>query len=253
MHETTLGVSYGITPWLAAEGRFSLRIADVSPTYSELDGTVKLVPNDIHHHDETLVGPSDPWLSLRASAAAGDFVTTARFGVTLPIGRTEPDPYALGAEGKWHEHIQFGTGTFIPIVGAGASVTLDPVEISVSALGLFSLYENDHGFRAPSRFFFSARGAVSLMEGAVRPYLTVDLPHETEELWNGVPGLEGSNVRTDLMAGAGVAWRFINPWQVELGFRGRVAKLTDAASFDYPGIVELAISTHFDTAGKAPP
>ena len=53
--ETVLDASLGLTPWLALDTRWSLRIADVKPTYSELDGTPKQVPNDIHHHDETLV------------------------------------------------------------------------------------------------------------------------------------------------------------------------------------------------------
>lgn len=251
MTEVGLDASYGIAPWLAAELRVALRIVDVNPTYSELDGSPKLVPNDIHHHDETLVGPSDPWLVFRIGAAKGNLVTAARLGVTVPIGRTEPDPYALGEGGQSHEHIQFGTGTFVPIVGLGFSYTLDPVQLSLSALGLFSTYENDEGFRAPSRYFGSFRVTFPLAEGAVRPYGSVDLTHETEELWQGKPGLEGSNVRTEILVGAGLSWQFIKPWQAELGFRARVAQLTDAASFDYPGILQFGLSTSFDLNGKA--
>src|SRR5688572_3094903 len=107
MTDVSLDASYGLASWLAAELRLALRIVDVNPTYSELDGTPKEVPNDIHHHDETLVGPSDPWLVLRVAGATGRLVTAARLGVTLPIGRTEPDPYLLGSRGEWHEHIQF--------------------------------------------------------------------------------------------------------------------------------------------------
>jgi hypothetical protein len=251
MSEVSLDAAYGIAPWLAAELRLALRIVDVNPTYSEVDGTPKSVPNDIHHHDETLVGPSDPWLVARFGGAAGDFVTAARLGVTLPIGRTEPDPYALGAEGKSHEHIQFGTGTFMPIVGLGVSWAGGPVHLSASGTALFSLYENGEGFKAPSRMFGGVRVTVPLDEGAWLPYASVDLAHETEELWQGHVGLEGSNVRTDLLVGLGVAWRFADPWQAEIGVRARVAQLTDAASFDYPGLLQLGLSTQFDLAGGA--
>lgn len=247
MSETALEASYGIAPMLAVEARLSFRVTSVTPTYSELDGTPKLVPNDIHHHDVTLAGPGDPWLSVRLGAQAGKLVTTARLGFSWPLGRTEPDPYALAAEGRWHEHMQFGTGTFMPLVGAGASYALDPVVISGSALGLFSLADNSHGYRAPSRYFFSTRGAFSLLGGDLRPSLTLGLVHETEELWQGRPGLEGTTIRTDLLAGAGVAWRFADPWTLEIGVQARLAKLTNAASFDYPGILELSLSTHFDT------
>ena len=32
--------------------------------------------------------------------------------MTLPLGRTVEDPFALGDMGLPHEHSQFGTGTF---------------------------------------------------------------------------------------------------------------------------------------------
>jgi hypothetical protein len=252
MSDVSLDASYGVTPWLAAELRLSLRIVDVNPSYSELDGTPKSVPNDIHHHDRTLVGPGDPWAVMRFAAASGRFVSAARLGVTLPIGRTEPDPYALAEQGRWHEHLQFGTGTFMPIAGIGLSYGLERVDLSLSALGLFSLYENGHGFRAPSRFFASTRTTVPLLDRRLRPYVSVDLSHETEELWNGHPGAEGSNVRTELLLGGGIAWTFAPPWTAELGVRARVAQFTDAASFDYPGLVQFALSTELDLGGARP-
>ena len=124
------------------------------------------------------------------------------------------------------------------------------MEVSGSALGLFSLTENAHGYRAPSRYFFSTRAALSLLSGDLRPNVTLGLVHETEELWQGLPGLEGPTARTDVMAGAGVAWRFADPWTVELGVRARLAQLTSAATFDYPGILELSLATQFDTLAE---
>jgi len=250
MSDLSVDGSYGITPWLAAELRFTVRVVDTAPTYSELDGRPKLVPDDIHHHDRTLVGPTDPWLSLRFAGATGGLITSARLGVTVPLGRIEPDPYALGARGAWHEHIQHGTGTFVPLVGLGLSYALDPVDIAASAMGFFNLYENRHGFRAPSRYFASLRVTAKLLEGKLRPYVEVDMPHETQELWSGHPGMEGSNVRTDILAGGGVGWTFMDPWALELGVLARVAKLTEGATLDYPGVVQLGLSTRFDLAGQ---
>jgi outer membrane protein with beta-barrel domain len=244
--EISLDGAYGINEWLAAELRFALRIADINPTYSEVDGTPKDVPDDIHHHDETLVGPSDPWVLLRFAAATGALSTAARLGVSLPLGRIEPDPYELGARGESHEHTQFGTGTLVPLVGLGLGYTVDPVELSVSALGQFSVYENRYGFRAPTRLLGGFRTTALLLDGAVRPYATFDVAHETEEIWNGKPGLEGSNVRTDFLVGAGIAWTFTDPWFVDVSLRGRVAKIAEGASFDYPGILQLGLGTSYD-------
>jgi hypothetical protein len=56
-------------------------------------------------------------------------------------------------------------------------------------------------------------------------------------------------VRTDVLLGGGVAWTFADPWTLEVGVLGRVAKLTDANTLDYPGVVQLGLSTRFDLAG----
>jgi hypothetical protein len=246
MSDLSLDASYGLTRWLAAELRFAFRIVDITPSYTEQDGREKLVPDDIHHHDTTIAGPADPWLSLRAGGALGDLRTSGRLGISLPLGATEPDPYELGAQGISHEHTQLGSGTVMPMVGLGLSYAVDPIELSASGLWFFSLYENEHGFRAPSRWFYSIRSTLRLLDGALRPYVELDLPHETQELWGGRPGLEGSNVRTDLLLGAGVTWEFSEPWAVDAGFLARIAQLTDAATFDYPGVLHLGLSTRFD-------
>jgi hypothetical protein len=250
--EIALDASYGVTPWLAAELRFPLRIVSTRPTYNEIDGTPKLVPNDIHHHDETLAGPADPWLVVRVAAARGALTTSARFGLSLPIGMTQPNPYALAAEGRWHEHVQFGSGTVMPIVGLGLSFAAGPTVLAASGQAIFSFYDDRYGYRAPSSFFLSARATLPLLGGALKPYAAVELPYQTDELWSGAIGAEGPTARAELLLGGGLSWEFYAPWSVELGFRARAAKLTEAATFDYPGVLQIAIATHAETAAKRP-
>jgi hypothetical protein len=244
--ETVLDTSLGMTDWFALEMRWSLRIADVNPSYSELDGTPKQVPNDIHHHDETLVDVTDPWLLARFAAVSGRFVSIARLGFSLPVGRTEEDPYALGRQGKSHEHLQAGTGTFVPIAGFGMAYAIAPVILGLGGIAFFSAYENAKGFRAPWRAYASQRTSVSLLDDALRPFGELTLAHEGEELWQGRPGLEGSNVRTEIYAGLGVAWRFHAAWTLEAAARVRVATLTDAPTFEQHGLFSLGLSTSFD-------
>ncbi len=246
MAETVLDISIGITPNLAIDARWSLRVVDVSPTYSELDGTPKQVPDDIHHHDETLVDLTDPWLLARVGAVHGRLVSVARLGVSLPVGRTEPDPYALGREGKSHQHLQAGTGTVVPIVGFGLAYTVAPVTVGLGGIGFFNLTEADNGFRAPVRMYASHRVSVALLEGLITPFADVSLAHEGEEYWQGEVGLEGSNVRTEVYLGGGLGWRFAETWGVEGTVRARVATLTDAASFTQYGLFSLALSKRFD-------
>jgi hypothetical protein len=244
--DVNLDLSYGVATWFAAEARLTLRIVDLTPTYREVDGTPKQVPDDIHHHDRTIAGPGDPWVVARFSGVAGKLVAAGRIGVTLPFGSTEPDPYELAARGKWHEHTQLGTGTVMPIVGLGLSYDAGPVEIAASALGFFSLYENQHGFRAPARYFGGVRGTVPLLGGKLRPFATIDFAHETNEIWHGKEGLEGNTQRTDLLVGAGVSWEFVERFRAELAGRGRVGRFASGVSFDTPGFVQLSVSTYFD-------
>lgn len=244
--ETSLNASLGLTPFLAIDTRWSLRIADVSPTYSELDGTPKAVPNDIHHHDETLVDVTDPWLIGRLSAVDGDFIGSMRLGFSFPVGRTEPDPYRLGRRGVSHQHLQGGTGTIVPIAGFAMAYRLDPVTIGLNGVGFFNAYENEEGFRAPVRIYAGHRVTVSLAERVVQPFAEVTLGHEGEEYWQGQPGLEGSNVRTELYVGAGSSFMFFDPWTIDVAARARVATLTDAVSFTSYGIFSLGVGTRFD-------
>jgi hypothetical protein len=244
--EHALEGAYGLKPWLAVEARVPFRVVRTKPTYTSLDGQPMIVTNDTHHHDETIGGFADPWLVLRLAGARGKLTTAARIGVSLPVGKTEPNPYVLGDEGKWHEHTQFGSGTFMPIVGLGVAYDLGRVQLSGSGFGIWSSYENGHGYRAPTRAFFSVRATASFRDGALRPYVAVDLPHQSNELWSGSIGAEGPTVRTELLVGGGLAWEFRAPWRVEIGLRGRVAHFTDAATFDYPGLLQIGLASHFD-------
>lgn len=250
--ETALTVSLGITPYFGLDTRWSLRVADVNPTYSELDGTPKDLPNDIHHHDETLVDITDPWLLGRVGAVMGPLTSVARLGLTFPVGRTEPDPYELGRRGESHQHLQAGTGTFVPVVGFGLAYAIEPVTIGLGGIGLFNAYENSEGFRAPVRLYANHRVSVALFDGVLTPNVEAAIAHEGEEYWNGAPGEEGSNVRTEVYLGGGLALRFYEQWIVEGAARARVATLTDAPSFETGGLFSLALSTSFELWADEP-
>jgi hypothetical protein len=108
---------------------------------------------DAHHPTETLEGLGD--LTLLAARKRRDLlrhgdVLTTTFGTSIPIGRTEEDPYVLGDAGLPHEHIQFGTGTFDPLLEVHYFAPVGRItSLSANALGKFPLYENDKGYRGP--------------------------------------------------------------------------------------------------------
>jgi hypothetical protein len=252
--DINLFAAYGITPYLAVETRWTLAIAHMQADFTNLDGTPRDNPQDeIHHRDETLVGPRDPWLTLRLGGVSDGLTASARLGLSFPVGRTEPDPYAAGGRGEEHQHLQFGSGTFIPIVGGTLAYRFDdlPLEPSLTGLGLFNLYENGQGYRAPSRLFAIARLTLPLDDDSWRPYDDLTFAQESEELWHGRTGYEGVTARRELFVGAGVGWRFVEGWQADLGLRVRVAGFTEAPAFDSPGVLELGVSGDFDLLDSA--
>jgi hypothetical protein len=134
--------------------------------YATLEGAPYTPPyGDIHHRSETLTGISD-------SSAGIEWSPSPRWmfgaGTTIPAGRTVANPIVLGREGKTHEHIQFGSGTFQPIL----SVQWMPPRFSARAEATLSLYENDHGFRAPTTIAWSAGPTFRAGRVGIDPRLT---------------------------------------------------------------------------------
>lgn len=72
-------------------------------------------------------------------------------GTSLPIGRTEHDPYELGDEGEAHEHIQFGSGTLDPLVDVFyARPVGEDSMVSLYGRGRFPIRESSKGFKGSS-------------------------------------------------------------------------------------------------------
>jgi hypothetical protein len=204
--ELRLVGEYAATGWLSVELQLPVRLSATSIIYRRLDGT-PFTPEtpDIHHRNETLVGIGDPWLSARGRLTVGGFLLSAQLGLTLPLGRTETNPFALGRAGLAHQHTQFGTGTFDPLVGLEASRPFDPFVGRAYGLAQLSLYENSKGFQAGSRF----TGGVGL-DWRVAPPLqlgaTGEVMTELPERWDGRVEQDGNLGRTDVLVGLLAKW-----------------------------------------------
>ena len=105
-----------------------------------------------HHRNETYTGLADADVLLAHHAHGifkeNDFFT-GRVGTTIPFGKTEEDPWKLGAAGLEHLHIQFGTGTFNPIIDLHYKLPLyKGLDANASIRGKFPFYENSKTYRA---------------------------------------------------------------------------------------------------------
>lgn len=108
---------------------------------------------DIHHRNENYYGISD--LRFLLSKRVNGFIgKNGRLdiagGFSLPTGKTEDNPLTAIAAGKKHLHIQFGTGTFDPLLEFHYSNVLTrKISIAFFTINKFPFYKNDKGYKGP--------------------------------------------------------------------------------------------------------
>jgi hypothetical protein len=108
--------------------------------------------NDVHHRTESYRGFSDLELTTgwrtRGVFGIRDAALRVGFGLTIPTGETEADPWVAGDEGREHLHILFGNGTVDPLFDAYLGIPLgDHWAFSTFAKVRLPLYRNRHGYR----------------------------------------------------------------------------------------------------------
>ena len=178
-----------------------VRMVHTNASYSTPEGDA-YTPIDagVHHRDETLWGLSDARVAARYATQIGAFWLTTRVGTTVPIGRTEPDPFLAGDAGEEHQHIQFGSGTFEPTLGFNLTRGTTFVQWSAYAQGQLGLYENRHGFRAPARGLVGTSADYRTMLGHLFG-ASLEVSAEGPERWQGRIEQDASLGRTEILFG----------------------------------------------------
>jgi hypothetical protein len=202
--EVDVTAARGLSQNLGLEVVLPLRLVRGRIRYEDLarQPFVPPVP-DYHHRNETLTGISDPRVFAHFGSAAGSWSYGARAGVSVPLGRTGPNPFELGRLGLPHEHIQFGTGTWIPILYAGVGRPIGHAQIQLAGQARFSLYENAHGYR-PGNLYNASMSLSRALPGRWGGFLGLNLSREEAERWSGRLEEEGNLGRRDLSLTMGV-------------------------------------------------
>jgi hypothetical protein len=254
-------LALGLTNVFAAELQIPVRAVRTTIQFRRLDGT-PFEPDyaNIHHRNETLGGIGDPWLLGRVTGVFGKLGIASRAGVGLPVGKTEPDPFAFGRAGLPHQHIQFGTGTLYPVFALDASFTAGRTRLAGYGQALFSLYENGYGYRPGNRYSGGVSAEVEVLP-KLRVSLGGDLLNEQPERWGGLVQQDGNVGRTDLLVGGAVGYLFgrvsvalsakVPVWQhfIETSHDQR----GDPGQLTYPAIVGLSVATTFSGANPEQP
>jgi hypothetical protein len=246
-------LALGLTSIFAAELQMPVRVVRTTIQFRRLDGT-PFEPDyaNIHHRNETLGGLGDPWLLGRVTGVFGKVGLTSRAGVGLPVGKTEPDPFALGRAGLPHEHIQFGTGTLYPVFALDASFSAGRMLFAGYGQALFFLYENGYGYRAGNRYSGGVSAEVEVLP-KLRVSLGSDLLNEQPERWGGAVQQDGNVGRTDLLVGGAVGYMLgsvsvalsakVPVWQHFIETSDEHGG--DPGQLTYPAILGLSVATTF--------
>ncbi len=200
-------LAWGITDTWSMDVQLPFRVVHVSADYQTPDGQhYDPIDANIHHRTETLVGLGDGQLGARAAFRAGEWWITPRVGVTLPFGSTEEDPYAAGDDGIAHQHVQFGTGTFDPVLSLDVSRGFPRMQWAFYGQVQHSLYQSRRGFQGPTRGSVGVSGGWKAPAHPVVLSLGLEGAFEGPERWGGEVYTEELQGRQELMVVPRVAW-----------------------------------------------
>ena len=204
----------------------------------------------IHHPTEILSGFGD--MELLLSWHAHDFGTEGgslaiATGSTLPTGRTEENPYALGEVGERHEHIQFGTGTFDPLIefNYGRPVGDDGI-FSLFGQGRFPIAESDKGFKGSAL----VQGGVGYIKGLgefgpwddVNGVLGLFYQNQGRAKWDGVVDLNTGFESYSLQLGFSWWDESMTSWNLSLVLPIKIETPDESRDTYDPGpLINLAI------------
>jgi long-subunit fatty acid transport protein len=162
-----VGLKYRISQQWRLEAAFPYEIKSQDASVPNIDSVddpdqkdAMLRYQNIHHRNQTYRGISDMDLLLGYSKhgiVSKNDMLTVKLGTTIPFGKTEDDPWKLGAMGKEHLHIQFGTGTFNPIGDLRYSIPIyGGLAANASVRGKVPFYENSKTYRGSWDVTYSA-------------------------------------------------------------------------------------------------
>lgn len=247
--ETRLSAELAVRSWLGVGVALPFRVVAVDVTHRDPATREPVAaPDTIHARDETIAGVGDPSLLVHLAREAGGVRVHVRAGTSVPLGRTEEDPFVLGVNRLEHQHVQLGTGTLIPFLAIEAQQRAGAATLSAWALVHASLYENREGFEAGDRY--SGGLAASSALGLERWTFTAgaEVHAETAERWQGVVHEEEGNAgRVDVLTGAGVSWRPVPTFAVLADVKVPVYSEVVGSQLDYPLVASVGVAGTFET------
>lgn len=250
--ESRLSAEYALRPWLALGAALPYRLVDLDVAHLDPDTGMPVPASSIHARTETLRGLGDPSLTAHLAREVGAYRLHARLGTSVPLGATVEDPFLLGQIGEAHQHVQFGTGTFVPFAAFEVQRAFGPATAALWGLAHVSLYENGEGFRPGHRLSGGLSASTSSLLRGWTFGAAAEVHGETAERWDGIVYTdEGNTGRVDVMAGASAAWRPLPGLAVVVDAKLPVYSHVSGSQLDYGLVAGLGIAATFDVGPRA--
>jgi len=242
--ETRLSLDVGLTKRFAASVMLPVRVVDTNIRYLDGAGTrVDLVSMSPHHRNETLGGIADPM--VLGAIHLSPFIV--RVGASLPVGRTEEDPFVMPETP--HQHIQMGTGTVNPVVAVEAAHAWDLWRVSGFLFTQQVVYENAKGYHAGDRY--AAGVAIRRTFDKVGVRVGFELQAETYERWGGIRYLEeGNQGRVDGMFAVGANIPVTSAFSIDIGIKAPFVTHVKGGQLDMPALLDIGASYVFGSTAK---
>ena len=234
-------VSYGLGQGWQIYGKVPVDIKILGIEYTLHDGSPYQPPyGDIHHRNEVLFGLGDGKIEIQHFYRLSKrWVVGAGFGSTLPLGRTEEDPYQLAAKSTKHQHIQMGEGVFKPTFSASAVWSGMVWGMTTFINGELAMYENNKEFRPPSRIHV-AMGPTYRLTAKLMLTAEASFSHESQAEWHAEPDPQSGQTRG--VIGASVIYRFNPMLAVMLQGNTTVFQWTEEAVLRQPFVGSFGLT-----------
>ena len=217
--------------------------------YTDLQGNPYDPPyGNIHHRNETLTGLGDSELELQYFwSPKPKWVMGGGLGSSLPFGRTEEDPYIRASQSLEHQHIQMGSGTFVPLMSATVVWSGHRWGFSAQSTGKLALYENNKDYR-PSSTAQITLGPTYRFTSKFMFLTHLGAQRDWQAAWSGEPDpLSGRSLVT---TGASIIQRFTSKVAIMGQIRATVFQHSVADTILQPIVGSVGVSVTPPTKKK---
>jgi hypothetical protein len=249
MYAIRLSGEYVPTDGLAVGLILPIQAADVSAHFHDDEGEEIESFESIHHRDELMFGIGDPevtgiWEAVTPGADQ-PWGLKLELGTSLPLGATEPDPFALGMAGQTHQHLFFGTGTFDPIAAFELRYAGSGWTSILWSRSRVSLYANSHGYTGAG----VTQGGLGVLTSfgleSFKFLIEAGALEESPAKWGSEPAKNSG--RTELMVNLGMAWFGSENWTYSAMVKRPVYTSMLGGQMDIP-LVSMISATYMSGA-----